>query len=251
MSISRTQVRVSDARAAHSEEVDRAEYELLWFTLARSLFVSVRRTQYYKHKQRQLHAIAMNERNEPPTESGLFCAVIYDTPDLNRNQRQSESNEAQEKAQWKYDYSWMNGRRTLLITASDSYGKQNSFITSTKPEKHLRIIDHLINYYAWHQSDDYQTIERFDQLSCECSTQKKVLKRKKGNTNLVDWMAAHEQRLWFYPLPCLLNFYLFRNFSLQFLLLLLQLLFNLYIYSLIHLIAMILFIDTQTLAHWN
>lgn len=155
------------------------------------------------------------------------------------------------KAQWKYDYSWMNGRRTLLITASDSYGKQNSFITSTKPEKHLRIIDHLINYYAWHQSDDYQTIERFDQLSCECSTQKKVLKRKKGNTNLVDWMAAHEQRLWFYPLPCLLNFYLFRNFSLQFLLLLLQLLFNLYIYSLIHLIAMILFIDTQTLAHWN
>lgn len=48
-------------------------------------------------------------------------------------------------------------------------------------------------------------------------------KRRKGNTNLVDWMAAHEQRLWFYPLPCLLNFYLFRNFSLQFLLLLLLL----------------------------
>lgn len=119
MSISRTQVRVSDARAAHSEEVDRAEYELLWFTLARSLFVSVRRTQYYKHKQRQLHAIAMNERNEPPTESGLFCAVIYDTPDLNRNQRQSESNEAQEKRNENMTtHEWTAVERSLSLRAT-------------------------------------------------------------------------------------------------------------------------------------
>lgn len=51
------------ARAAHSEEVDRPEYELLWFTHARIAFTFCFSTQNtYTHEQRQLHAIATSNK---------------------------------------------------------------------------------------------------------------------------------------------------------------------------------------------
>lgn len=70
--------------------------------------------------------------------------------EINVNRSRLGRTHTEEKAQWEYDYSMSSTHEWSTVESSLSQRATHRankilLITSTKPEKHLRIIDHLIN----------------------------------------------------------------------------------------------------------